>query len=272
MPGKQLPMEINLAVIGGTGFYHPDILQDSKEIVVKTAYGEASLIIGVYRGRALAFLARHGGGHALPPHRINYRANIAALKEIGAKRVLSATAVGSLREKLAPGTLVVTDQFIDFTKNRRQTFYDGSDEKGVIHTDFTDPYCPEIRENLKAKLQNMAVSFAKEGTYLCTEGPRYETPAEIKAFALLGADLVGMTNVPEVTLAREAGLCYANLSLVTNYAAGISPHPLSHQEVVEMMEEKLSVIRELFMETLISLPPERKCRCRQIEEYPLGGK
>lgn len=263
-------MDINLAVIGGTGFYHPDILKGSKEITIKTIFGKVELIAGTYRGVSLAFLARHGSQHVLPPHRINYRANIAALKEIGAQRVLSATAVGSLREQLKPGTPVITDQFIDFTKNRRQTFYEGEDEQGVVHTDFTDPYCPQLREHLKTILHDRGVSFAGKGTYLCTEGPRYETPAEIKAFALLGADLVGMTNVPEVTLAREAGLCYANLSLVTNYAAGISPHPLSHQEVVEMMQAKLSLIREIFMETLVSLPPERSCRCRQKEEYPLG--
>lgn len=263
-------MEINLAVIGGTGFYHPDILEDNREISIKTTFGEVQLITGTYQSQPLAFLARHGRQHALPPHRINYRANIAALKEIGAQRVLSATAVGSLKEQLTPGTLVITDQFIDFTKNRRHTFYDGENEKGVVHTDFTNPYCPQIREHLKTVLHSKGIPFAGQGTYLCTEGPRYETPAEIRAFALWGADLVGMTNVPEVTLAREAGLCYANLSLVTNFAAGISPHPLSHQEVVVMMQEKLNLIREIFMETLVSLPPERKCRCWQKEEFALG--
>ena len=263
-------MEINLAVIGGTGFYHPDILENSREITIKTNFGEAQLITGTYQGMAMAFLARHGRQHALSPHRINYRANIAALKEIGAQRVLSATAVGSLKEQLTPGTLVIIDQFIDFTKNRRQTFYDGEDENGVVHTDFTTPYCPQIREHLKTVLHSKGIPCVEQGTYLCTEGPRYETPAEIKAFALWGADVVGMTNVPEVTLAREAGLCYANLSLVTNFAAGISPHPLSHQEVVEMMQEKLDLLREIFMETLISLSPERKCRCWQKEDFALG--
>ncbi len=263
-------MEINLAVIGGTGFYHPGILQDSRELTIKTVFGEALLIAGTYRGVPLVFLARHGKQHALPPHRINYRANIAALKKIGVQRVLSTTAVGSLQERLTPGLLVITDQFIDFTKNRPQTFYDGGDEKGVVHTDFTDPYCPQIREHLKTTLSSKNIYYAGQGTYLCTEGPRYETPAEIKAYALLGADLVGMTNVPEVTLAREAGLCYANLSLVTNFAAGISPNSLNHQEVVEMMQEKLAVIREVLLETLISLPAERRCCCWQEEDYPLG--
>ncbi|MGI6307795.1 MAG: S-methyl-5'-thioadenosine phosphorylase [Dethiobacteria bacterium] len=263
-------MNIDLAIIGGTGFYHPGILKDSKEITINTAFGETQLIAGTYKGVAMAFLARHGREHAVPPHRINYRANIAALKEIGAQRVLSATAVGSLKEQLPPGVLVITDQFIDFTKNRKLTFYEGEEENGVVHTDFTTPYCPQIREHLKTKLNNKGIFFAERGTYICTEGPRYETPAEIQAFALWGADIVGMTNVPEVTLAREAGLCYANLSLVTNFAAGISPRPLNHQEVVEMMEEKLDIIRGVFMETLVSLPPERKCHCWQKEDFPLG--
>lgn len=263
-------MKIDLAVIGGTGFYYPGIMDNSKEITVKTAFGETQLISGTYQGFSIAFLPRHGKEHAVPPHRINYRANIAALKKIGVQRVLSATAVGTLNKQLLPGTPVIIDQFIDFTKNRQQTFYEGEDEKGVVHTDFSTPYCPQIREHLKTMLQKKEVSFAEHGTYICTEGPRYETPAEIKAFALWGADVVGMTNVPEVTLAREAGLCYANLSLVTNFAAGISSRPLNHREVVEMMEEKLDLIRGIFMETLISLPPERDCHCWQKEDFPLG--
>lgn len=263
-------MKIDLAVIGGTGFYRPGILEESEEFTVKTAFGEAQLISGTYQGFKLAFLARHGKEHTVPPHRINYRANIAALQKIGAQRVLSATAVGTLKKKLPPGMLVITDQFIDFTKNRQQTFYEGENEKGVVHTDFSTPYCPQIREHLKDILNSKKISFAERGTYICTEGPRYETPAEIKAFALWGADVVGMTNVPEVTLAREAGLCYANLSLVTNFAAGMSSRPLSHQEVVEMMDEKLDLIRGVFMETLISLPPERKCLCWRKDDIPLG--
>lgn len=263
-------MKIELAIIGGTGFYYPGIMDNSEEFTVKTAFGETQFIGGTYQGLNIVFLARHGQEHAVPPHRINYRANIAALQKIGVQRVLAATAVGTLKEQLPPGTLVIIDQFIDFTKNRPQTFYDGDDEKGVVHTDFSEPYCPQIRERLKTTLNNKGSFFAEKGTYICTEGPRYETPAEIKAFALWGADVVGMTNVPEVTLAREAGLCYANLSLVTNFAAGISPRPLNHQEVVEMMEDKLDLIREVCMDTLISLPPERKCHCWQKENFPLG--
>jgi 5'-methylthioadenosine phosphorylase len=264
-------MKVELAIIGGTGFYSPEILKSIDEVAVKTEYGEVQMTVGSYKDVYIAFLARHGGQHHLPPHRINYRANIAALKELGVTRILASTAVGSLRKNLSPGSLVIIDQFIDFTKNRQQTFYDGEHAGGVVHTDFSDPYCPQLRNCLKNALeQKKDVTFIDEGTYICTEGPRYETPAEIKAFALWGADVVGMTNVPEVTLAREAGLCYATLSLVTNFAAGISPHVLTHREVAEVMAEKITLIREIFMETLISVPRHRNCRCSIKEDFALG--
>ncbi len=263
-------MKIELAIIGGTGFYHPKIMNNIYEIKIKTEYGEVQLAVGTFNDVYIAFLARHGGRHQLPPHRVNYRANIAALKELGVKRVLASTAVGSLQKDLFPGSLVIIDQFIDFTKHREHSFYNGENAGGVVHTDFTDPYCPQLRKSLKNVMIKKGIVFADRGTYICTEGPRYETPAEIKAFALWGADVVGMTNVPEVTLAREAGLCYANLSLVTNFAAGISPHALTHQEVVEVMREKINLIREIFMETMFSMPQDRECHCFIKEDYTLG--
>lgn len=262
-------MKVNLAVIGGTGFYHPQLLKNAQEVLVRTPYGETEVIVGDYKEVPVAFLTRHGKHHELPPHRINYRANVAALKELGITRVLSSAAVGSLKKNLPQGTLVIIDQFIDMTRNRDHTFYNG-DEGIVVHTDFTEPYCPQLRKYLKIVMGDKKIPFRDGGTYICTEGPRYESPGEIKAFALWGADVVGMTNLPEVTLAREAGLCYSNLSLVTNFAAGISSHPLTHKEVADMVREKIDVIREIFMETLISLPQERKCRCRLKEEFDLS--
>lgn len=263
-------MKIEHAIIGGTGFYRPGLIENIEELKIETKYGEVQVAVGTYKDINIAFLARHGGAHQLPPHRVNYRANIAALKKIGVKRILTSTAVGALTKELYPGSLVIIDQFIDFTKNREHTFYDGPDSGSVVHTDFTEPYCPELREMLKKVMLQRKIVFAEKGTYICTEGPRYETPAEIKAFSLWGADVVGMTNVPEVVLAREAGLCYATLSLVTNFAAGISPHNLTHREVVEVMKEKINLIREIFMETLLSIPRERKCRCSFKENYTLG--
>ena len=262
-------MHIEKAVIGGTGFYDPGILKDVQELNVQTRYGEVTLQTGTYQGVPLAFLPRHGKNHKLPPHRVNYRANIAALQEIGVHSILGTTAVGSLREEYDAGTLVILDQFIDFTKNREQTFYDGSDGV-VIHTDFTYPFCPELRKYLGKTMSQKDITFVDGGTYICVEGPRYETSAEIRVFSSLGADVVGMTLVPEAVLAREAGLCYSSLSLVTNLAAGLSPTNLSHKEVVDVMEEKIGIIRSIFLETLLKLPAEKECLCSVKEEFPLG--
>lgn len=263
-------IKAEVAIIGGTGFYHPKIMDDIQEITINTEFGETDLLMGTVSKVPVVFLARHGRGHGLPPHRVNYRANISALKKLGVTRVLATTAVGSLKENLPQGSLVIIDQFIDFTKKREDTFYNGEGEDGVVHTDFTEPYCPQLRKYLKNVLSEKGITFSDGGTYICTEGPRYETPAEIKAFALWGADVVGMTGVPEVTLAREAGLCYSNLSLVTNFAAGISPHFLTHKEVVEIMSEKITMIREIFSAIVVSLKEERNCRCRHKEDFSLG--
>ncbi len=263
-------MTIDLAIIGGTGYYHPQLMENPREITVETKYGKVPLITGRHGQKTVAFMPRHGENHQLAPHKINYRANIAALKELGTRRILSTTAVGSLTETLPPGTLVIIDQFIDLTKNREHTYFDGEDGE-VWHTDFTEPYCVQLRNHLDTLLQKKGVPYGSKGTYICTEGPRYETPAEIKAYSTWGADVVGMTNVPEVTLARELGLCYATLSLVTNLAAGVSPHPLTHKEVVDMMNEKISLIRDLFMELLESIPAERHCNCWSKEDITLGG-
>lgn len=262
-------MKTMLAVIGGTGFYDPGIIDNMEHLETQTPYGTVDCQLGEFRGRQVIFMARHGKGHSLPPHRVNYRANLWALRELGVEYVVSTTAVGSLRREIPPGMLVLLDQFIDFTKSREHTFFDG-EEGEVVHTDFTEPYCPLLRRELSRVLTQKGVSFLEQGTYVCTEGPRYETPAEVKLFAGWGGDVVGMTNVPEVTLAREAGLCYASLSLVTNYAAGLSPHPLTHQEVVEEMEKNIEIIRNVFMETLHSLTALKDCRCSYREEYKLG--
>jgi 5'-methylthioadenosine phosphorylase len=262
-------MKFEKAIIGGTGFYDPQMLEDRNEHLVKTSYGEAYFLTGTYKGVPLVFMTRHGVQHNIPPHRINFRANIAALKDLGVTRVVAGTAVGSLREDLTPGELVIIDQFIDFTRGEVRTFYDGEGGK-VVHTDFSQPYCPQVRKRLSVVMTKKGIPFVDGGTYLTTDGPRYETPAEIKVYSLWGADVVGMTNAPEAILAREAGLCYANISLITNYAAGISPHPLSHQEVVEMMGIKIGLIREIFLDTLVALPQDRDCLCGAVEDFDLG--
>jgi 5'-methylthioadenosine phosphorylase len=251
---------IRLAIIGGTGVYDPRILADIREVEVKTAYGEVNLRIGTYAGEEIAFLPRHGAKHSVPPHLINYRANIMALKLLGVQRVIATTAVGSINRQMAPGDFVLVDQFLDFTKNRTLTFFDGG-EQGVVHTDFTEPYCPQCRTILMEASAKTGIALHPAGVYVCTEGPRFETPAEIRMFDRLGGDLVGMTNVPEATLAREAGLCYATISMVTNFAAGISPTALTHEEVLEVMAENGEKLKQLVMATMGAIPKERTCTC-----------
>ena len=207
-----------IAIIGGTGVYSPDALAGFEEKVIATPYGDALCKIGTLHGNQVVFITRHGVGHSVPPHKVNYRANIWALKSLGTEEIFATTAVGSLNREMKAGHFVVCDQAIDFTKSRVNTFYDTP--------------CPRLRAKVIKCLEKTAIPFHKTGCYVCTEGPRFETAAEIKMFAMLGGDLVGMTNLPESVLAREAEMCYTNCSIVTNMAAGISPTPLSHSEVV----------------------------------------
>jgi 5'-methylthioadenosine phosphorylase len=252
-----------LAVIGGTGVYRADMLSDIKEIQVETAYGEVALLSGVCHGRRVAFLTRHGKGHSVPPHKINYQANIMALKKLGVKQIVATAAVGSLNQNMAPMDFVLPDQFLDFTKVRKTTFFEG-DGTGVVHLDVTDPYCARTRQLIEEQAKSLGLKIHQGGCYVCTEGPRFETPAEITMFKMLGGDLAGMTSVPEVLLAREAGICYATICMVTNYAAGISGEPLSHQEVLDAMASLSDNIASLIMKLLETLPTSVACGCSQI--------
>lgn len=249
-----------IAIIGGTGVGQFALDTPPEEIVLPTPYGETRALAGALNGKPVLFLARHGAGHRVPPHRINYRANIWALSWLGVRAVLATTAVGGLRLDLSPGDFVLLDDLIDFTRDRpHKTFFDGEDGR-VVHTDFTHPYSDDIRAAVQAAAQALGIPLRARGTYLCNDGPRYETPAEVRLFASWGADVVGMTGVPEATLAREAGLHYAGISLVTNPGAGLSPEPLSHAEVEDAMREAAPRLRALLTESIarldpVSLPP-----------------
>ncbi len=233
---------MTLGIIGGTGF--EDL--GAREQQVHTPFGGITVQVGTLGGVETVFVARHGKNHRLPPHRVNYRGIISALKELGVREVLATASVGSLKQELQPGQMVLLDQFIDFTKNRSQTFFEG-DGPGVVHVDMTEPYCPRLRRVLQeAASAGGLATLHEKGTYVATEGPRFETPAEIRMYRLLGGEVVGMTNVPEVVLAREAELCYAAVAVVTNWAAGISPYPLTHGEVLETMAKARSQLKELF--------------------------
>ncbi len=224
-----------IGIIGGSGVEDPELMQGFKQKTLKTPYGPALCNIGEMFGNQVVFVSRHGADHSVPPNKVNYRANIWALKKLGTQEIFATTAVGSLNPKYTAGHFVVCSDILDFTKSRISTFYD-TPERGVVHVDFTHPYCAKLRAKVIACLKELGITYHKQGVYVCTDGPRFETAAEIKAYALLGGDLVGMTQMPEAILAREAEMCYTNVSIVTNMAAGISKNPLSHAEVLEAME------------------------------------
>lgn len=252
------------AIIGGTGVYDPKLLDDVGSQKVETPYGPIEVQVGTYKGAQVAFLPRHGRGHSIPPHKINYRANIWGLKALGVRRILATNAVGSINLEMKPGDFVIIDQFLDFTKSRALTFFEGGDQ-GVVHTDVTEPYCPQLRSALIDVGKELGLSLHPKGTYVCCEGPRFETAAEIRAFRILGGDVAGMTGVPEVVLAREAGICYATMAMVTNLGAGISDQPLTHEEVVEIMAANTERVRTLALETIARLPREQTCRCGSVQ-------
>ena len=258
-----------LAVIGGTGVYDPSMLENVTRIDLNTPYGPVACQMGVLAGKQVVFIPRHGNTHSIPPHLINYRANIWALKKLGIKKIMATTAVGSLNPDMKPGDFVLADQFLDFTKSRISTFYEGG-ERGVVHVDMTYPYCAGLRHEMAVLAKSLRFSAHETGCYVCTEGPRFETPAEIKAYARLGGDVVGMTGVPEAVLAREAEMCYVTVSMVTNFAAGISKECLTHQEVLETMKQNSANIRLLIAKTIETTDPEADCVCHHaLREF--GG-
>lgn len=237
-----------IAVIGGSGFGEAFIQGESE--AVKTAFGEASVVRGALNGVDIVFLARHGAGHKIPPHLINHRANIAALKEIGVEGVFSTVAVGSLRTDMTPGEFVIVDDFVDMTKGSVTTFFDKVGD--VRHTDFSEPFDPYLRGLLISHSEQTAPAHGDAGihpagTYLCLSGPRYETPAEIRLYAGLGCDVVGMTGAYEAILCREIGLPYASIAVVTNYACGlVGETPLTHAEVEDQMRRSRAYLVDVF--------------------------
>jgi 5'-methylthioadenosine phosphorylase len=237
-----------LAIIGGSGMSRLEGMGELRQVAARTAYGEPSapLAFGRIGGRELVFLARHGEGHSIAPHDINYRANIWALKEAGVREVLSVATVGGIRREFGPGALVVPDQIIDYTWGRRSTFFDGPGAR-VTHIDFTEPYAPALRAKILAAARACGERISDGGTYAVTQGPRLETAAEITRLERDGADLVGMTAMPEAGLAREAGLDYAAIAVVANHAAGRgdSVHAISLDAIERVLVEAMARVRRV---------------------------
>lgn len=205
-----------VGVIGGSGLYDIEGLKDVRELRVRTPFGSPSdaIVLGTLEGAGVAFLSRHGRGHRLNPGEINYRANIYALKSLGVTRVISVSAVGSMKESIRPGDVVFPEQFIDLTKHRPSTFFEGG---MVAHVAFGDPVCAGLARELSVSAERLGASLHRGGTYVCMEGPQFSTKAESRLYRQWGVDVIGMTNMPEAKLAREAELCYATMALVTDY-------------------------------------------------------
>ncbi|RLF13511.1 MAG: S-methyl-5'-thioadenosine phosphorylase [Thermoprotei archaeon] len=258
-----VPPEVRaeIGIIGGSGLYDPGLFKEVKSIKVYTPYGPPSdeIIVGEFKGRRIAFLPRHGRGHVVPPHMINYRANIWALKTLGVERIIAVSAVGSLREDYRPGDFVVPDQFIDFTKNRAYTFFDG---RLVAHVSMADPFCPELREVAIKTAKELGIPVHEKGTYVCIEGPRFSTRAESRLYKSWGADIIGMTLVPEVNLAREAQICYVTIAMITDYDVW-AEKPVTAEEVIKVMKENVEKAKKLLYELIPRIPKERKCPCKE---------
>ena len=253
-----------IGVITGSGFYDQGV--GTRELrKMTTPYGEPSDVyrICVLPEGEFVLLSRHGTPHHIPPHMINYRANIWGMKEMGVERIISINAVGGIEEGLTPGNIVIPDQVIDKTHGRASTFYEAGK---VVHIDFTTPYCTELRGAINEAGVESSVSLRNSGTYVCVNGPRLESSAEIQHFLKIGADIVGMTVMPEACLARELELCFASIAVVTNYAAGISSRKLTTKEVVETMGGSLERVKRLVIGALKYIPRERTCECSHALE------
>jgi 5'-methylthioadenosine phosphorylase len=252
----------DIAIIGGSGFY--ELLTDTTEEQIETPYGPPSgpISVGHVGGRAVAFLPRHGPGHVLPPHRIPYRANIWALRRLGVSRVLAPCAVGSLRADVHPGQFVICDQFVDRTWGRADTYFDGP---RVSHLSLADPYCPELRLAAAEGLGHHGHGVHAAGTVVVVQGPRFSTRAESAWYRSAGWDVINMTQYPEVALARELGMCFCGVALVTDYDTGVegveSIEAVTMEAVFRVLGEMVDTFRAVLQTVIDRIPPERACGC-----------
>jgi 5'-methylthioadenosine phosphorylase len=259
---------VEIAILGGTGVYDPQVMQNAKQIKIYTPFGETSdmVTIGTCLGRRVAFIPRHGNYHHAPPHSIPAHANIWALKELGVTRILAPSAVGSLQPHFKPGELLITDQFIDFTKTRNYTYFHGGQ---VAHVSLADPFCKELRQIAIDSAAAINLPIHKKGTLVCIEGPRFSTRAESLFYQKIPADAIGMTVIPECALAREMEMCYLSIAAATDYDAW-HEEPVSNKMVLDTMKQNMASIKKLLLEIIPRIPSERsKCECPHALENAL---
>ena len=253
-------MTARIGIFGGSGFY--SLLEGVDEVQVETPYGapSAPVTIGEIEGVSVAFLPRHGKEHTLPPQVINYRANVWAMKSLGVERIIGPCAAGSLKEEVRPGDFVISDQLVDRTTGRKDTFYDGPI---TTHVSFADPYCPEMREVAIKTGRDQGITLHERGTVVTIQGPRFSTRAESKWFQQAGWEVINMTQYPEAYLARELEICYVNIALITDYDVGVEGRSaaVSHEEVIKVFTANNDKLRGLLFALVPALPTERACPC-----------
>jgi len=250
-----------IGIIGGSGLYTMAGLKDTREIRVKTPFGEPSdaIVLGTLEGKRVAFLARHGRGHRLLPSEINFRANICAMKQLGVERIISASAVGSLQEDLRPGEFLIADQFVDRTKNRVSTFFGGG---LVAHVTFDKPTCGQVSAVLADASVKCGVKVHPRGTYVCIEGPQFSTLAEAHVHRQLRFEVIGMTNVTEAKLAREAELCYGTIAMITDYDCWHPEHEsVTATQIIATLNQNAENAQKVLREAVRAMPTERSCKC-----------
>ncbi|MGI8810602.1 MAG: S-methyl-5'-thioadenosine phosphorylase [Acidimicrobiales bacterium] len=248
-----------IGVLGGTAFY--SFLDNVEEVAVQTPYGppSAPVAVGVVEGRRVAFLPRHGVGHGIPAHRVNYRANLWALRRLGVRRLLAPCSVGSLQPNVRPGDFVVCDQLVDRTSGRADTFFDGP---LPAHVSFADPYCPELGRVAVDAAEAEGVTVHDGGTVVVIQGPRFSTRAESRWFSSAGWEVVNMTQYPEAVLARELGICYSGLALVTDYDAGVErAEAVTMEAVFRMLAENIERVKGVLLRAIPSIPVDPACGC-----------
>jgi 5'-methylthioadenosine phosphorylase len=264
MAGKS---KADVGVFGGSGFYN--FLKVTEELEIITEYGKPSdsIVIGELEGLRVAFLPRHGRGHTIPPHKINYRANVSAMKELGVKQIFAPCAVGSLQPQIRPGSFVICDQFVDRTNSRIDTFYDGPH---VTHISTAEPYCPQLRKITIESATDLDIACHHSGTVVVVQGPRFSTKSESRWYSGQEWEVINMTQYPEVTLARELEICYVNISLVTDYDTGLEGNPeirpVTSQDVIKIFKENNEKLKDLLFMAIPKVAQSRECVCSHALE------
>jgi 5'-methylthioadenosine phosphorylase len=262
--------QTTVGVIGGSGLYHMEDLTDVREVAIHTPFGAPSdvFITGMLDGVKMVFLPRHGRGHRLLPSEVPYRANIHGMKQLGVERIISVSAVGSMREKIAPGHIVIPDQFFDRTQGKRASTFFG---EGIVgHVQFADPVCPDLSRLLATSARRVEATVHEGGTYLCIEGPNFSTRAESRIYRNWGVDIIGMTNLPEARLAREAEICYGTLALATDYDCWHEGHDdVSVDAVIAIIQQNVATARRIIREAVGSMSKDSHCACGEALRYAI---